>query len=121
METEIFEPGVYCFLDDEEARRIYDLEEHRAEIEEYGTYDWNRDDYEIIVDREKEVTDYGRGWDPEVLYVRVIKRKSDGKYFRMRIHHDSWDCTGYLSYGSHGSITEVVPVEVTTVVYQEVK
>lgn len=60
----------------------------------YGHYDW-----------------------PEVLRVRVIKRKSDKKYFKMTVHFDSWSSLGYGSTGSCGEILEVIPKKVTKVEY----
>ncbi len=85
-------------------------------------YDWDRDDYVIVdqgdgIDSQEVEHNYGWGNEPDVLRARIIQRKSDGKYFKMTVHWDSWGSLDYNSTGNCGDIIEVIPQEVTRLVF----
>ena len=108
-------PSTHCFLDDDEYGSGYTSEELLKEHpEDYEDQDFNREDYKII-DSFHITNIYGSY--AEVLDVRIIRRISDGRYFRMQIHTDSWSSTSYGSCGDYGGIDEVVPREVTKTEY----
>lgn len=102
-------PHVICFYDDRELGEAneYDLDELREELED--SYDFNRDDYEFVQEGTEAETD---GYYEAIPYqFRIVKRISDGRYFKWRDHCESWSLE-YPSVGEYGDIFEVVPTEV---------
>jgi hypothetical protein len=91
--------------------------------EEYGTdpnfdYDPNaKDDYEFV-EEGKEVDSTYR-YDPAPMDYVVIRRKSDGKYFKMSVHYESWSSVEYNETGEYGGIWQVQPVQ--KIAYERVR
>ena len=118
--SDILLPHKFCFrtaqdIRDSEFKTIRDAmiynygenceEDIAIEMEEWDT---NADDYEHVEDGHEIDESYGY-YDAQVLSSRIIRRKSDGKFFKMVDHQESWNMD-YISVGSYGDIYEVKPV-----------
>lgn len=109
-------PHVICFYDDGELESHKDSEEFKEILEEQSDdYDFNTDGYEFV--QEDTEADVNGGWDPVPYRYRIIKRISDGKFFKWRDHYESWD-TEYPGLGEYGDIFEVAPT--TMIVYERI-
>jgi hypothetical protein len=111
-------PSVYCFLEADDLTRLkYTPEYYQTEDPEYAKErDWDRDNYEFVEEfTESNTEDWDRMYP---LYVRIIKRKSDGQYFKYYEHAESWDDRLCLYTGEYGGIEAVTRKEVMKVVYE---
>jgi hypothetical protein len=105
-------PAIFIFKGEEpDQDEINELNEDNNWFD--NRYDLNADDYEIIENGSDTYGCDGRYYDPQTLRYNVVRRKSDGKFFRYEDHWESW---GYTTPGCYGDIYEVEPVQKTVYV-----
>lgn len=109
-------PSAICFLDPNDRERIKwdDIAEDRKDPEYEADHDFNVDDYELV-DETHDASDYG-----DRITEYYVKRKSDGRFFKLRIYDDSWS-DAYRGWpGEYGEINEVIGKPVTKMEWTDV-
>lgn len=101
-------PSPVCFLEENDRRNINwgAIAKDREDLDYEASYDFDVDNYEIV-DTINGCSDYG-----DIITSYVIRRKTDGKHFKLCMYDDSWFRVYNGWAGESGEVTEVIGKEV---------